>query len=57
MTKVTLRYDLLRPLSDDDMSSVAATHATYGMSHVQVAAARDKIVVDYDASRLSLIHT
>jgi hypothetical protein len=52
MTKVTLHYDLLRPLTDDDMASVAATHSTYGMSHIQVAPSRDKIVVDYDASRL-----
>ena len=52
MTKVTLRYDLPRPLTDDDMPNLAATHRTYGMSHVQVAPARDKIVVDFDASRL-----
>lgn len=52
MTKVTLHYALSRPLTDDEMPNIAATHSTYGMSNVQVAPARDKITVDYDASRL-----
>lgn len=52
MTKVTLRYDLTRPLEDEDFENIAQVHATYGMARVQVAAALDKITVDYDASRL-----
>ena len=52
MTKVTLHYDLTRPLSDEDFANIAQVHATYGMARVQVAPALDKIIVDYDASRL-----
>ena len=52
MTKVTLYYDLTRPLGDDDFDNIALVHATYGMARVQVAPALDKITVDYDASRL-----
>lgn len=52
MTKVTLRYDLLRPLTDEDLPMIANVHSTYGMVRVQVAASLDKITVDYDASRL-----
>ena len=52
MTKVTLHYDLTRPLVDEDFENIAQVHATYGMARVQVAPALDKITVDYDASRL-----
>ncbi len=52
MTKVTLHYDLTRPLNDEDFDSIAAVHSTYGMARVQVAPSLDKITVDYDASRL-----
>ena len=50
MTKVTLRYDLSRPLTDPDFEQIAAAHSTYGMVRVQVAG--NQIIVDYDASRL-----
>jgi hypothetical protein len=53
MTKVTLHYDLIRPLTDDDLPSIANVHSTYGMARVQVAPSLDKITVDYDASRLN----
>ena len=52
MTKVTLHYDLIRPLTDDDLPAIANIHSTYGMERVQIAPTLDKIVVDYDASRL-----
>ena len=52
MTKVTLHYDLLRPLTDEDLDNIADVHATYGIARVQVAPSLDKITVDYDASRL-----
>jgi len=52
MTKVTLHYDLTRPLGDEDFDHIAQVHATYGMTRVQVAPGLDKIIVDYDASRL-----
>ena len=52
MTKVTLRYDLLRPLGDDDLENVAKVHGTYGIARVRVPPSLDKLTVDYDASRL-----
>ena len=52
MTKVTLHYDLSRPLGDDDFSNIAAIQSVYGIERVQPSAALDKITVDYDASRL-----
>jgi hypothetical protein len=52
MTKVTLHYDLLRPLGDDDLDNVANVHGTYGIVRVRLAPALDKLTVDYDASRL-----
>lgn len=53
MTKVTLHYDLTRPLNDADLNNIYTVHSTYGMARVQVAPALDKITVDYDASRLT----
>jgi len=52
MTKVTLHYDLARPLTDDDMQAIADCHSTYGIVRVQLAASSNKLTVDYDASRL-----
>jgi hypothetical protein len=52
MTKVTLHYDLQRPLTDEDLPNIAKVHSTYGIVRVVPAAALDKITVDYDASRL-----
>ena len=52
MTKVTLHYNLERALTDDDLPAISNVHSTYGMARVQVAPSLDKIVVDYDASRL-----
>ena len=52
MTKVTLHYDLERPLTESELASVADLPSTYGIARVQVAPSLDKIVVDYDASRM-----
>jgi hypothetical protein len=53
MTKVTLRYDLERKLTDEeDYTRIAAIQSVYGMVRVQLAPSLDKITVDYDASRL-----
>jgi len=52
MTKVTLHYDLIRPLGDQDFENLAQVHSTYGMARVQVAPSLSGITVDYDASRL-----
>lgn len=52
MTKVTLHYDLEKPLDDSDLDNIANIHGTYGVVRVRVAPSLDKIIVDYDASRL-----
>ena len=52
MTKVTLHYDLSRPLTEEDYANIATVHSVYGMVRVQLAPSLDKITVDYDASRL-----
>jgi hypothetical protein len=52
MTKVTLHYDLTRPLTDEDLPAIGNVHGTYGMARLQLAPSMDKITVDYDASRL-----
>jgi hypothetical protein len=52
MTKVTLHYDLARPLTDEDMQAIADCHSTYGIVRVRLAAESNKLTVDYDASRL-----
>ena len=43
MTKVTLHYDL---------TAISDVHSTYGLARVQLAPTLDKLIVDYDASRL-----
>jgi len=53
MTKVTLHYDLLRPLTDEDLLHIADAHSRYGIARLQVAPSLEKITVDYDASRLT----
>ena len=52
MTKVTLHYDLARPLTEPELGSVADLTSTYGIARVQLAPALDKLIVDYDASRM-----
>ena len=52
MTQVQLTYDLERPLTDADSSAISNAHSWYGIKKVALTAAMDKIVVDFDASRL-----
>jgi hypothetical protein len=52
MTKVTLHYDLTRKLTDEDLAAISDVHSIFGLARVQLAPTLDKIVVDYDASRL-----
>lgn len=53
MTKVTLHYQLQRPLTEDDFAGIANAHSTYGIARLQAAPSLDRITVDYDASRLT----
>jgi hypothetical protein len=52
MTKVTLHYNLSRALTEPELGSVADLPSTYGIARVQVAPSLDKLIVDYDASRM-----
>lgn len=54
MTKVTHEYELERVLTDEDAEAVARAHAVYGIAKIKIAPALDRIVVDYDATRLTL---
>jgi hypothetical protein len=53
VTKVTLHYNLLRPLAGEDFENIVSVHSTYGMVRVQPSPSLDTLTVDYDASRLS----
>ncbi len=52
MTKVTLHYDLIRPLEDADLPKLADLHSVYGIVRVRPAASLQSLTVDYDASRM-----
>ncbi len=52
MTKVTLHYDLLRPLTEEDLARIADIYSVYGILRISVAPSNDRIAVDYDASRM-----
>jgi hypothetical protein len=55
MTKVQLRYDLLRPLNNELLDQVARVHSVYGIIRVVVPPEADHLTVEYDASRLSAL--
>ena len=51
MTRVQLRFRLLRPLSEAQAAGLAAAHSVYGIARIQPAGG-DELVVEYDATRL-----
>jgi len=53
VTKVQLEYDLVRPLTDQDADGIGDVHSWYGIERVQIAPSLDRLLVEYDASRLS----
>jgi hypothetical protein len=53
MTKVQLRYELLRPLDDTLMKRISDAHTISGFLRIFVEPSLDRILVEYDASRLS----
>ena len=54
MTKVQLRFRLLRPLDDSMMARIVNAHTIYGIQHIQLAPSQEEIIVEYDASRLAV---
>jgi hypothetical protein len=53
MTKVQLQYDLARPLTDHDAAAIGDVNSCYGIERVQLAPSLDRLLVEFDASRLS----
>jgi hypothetical protein len=53
MTKVDITFELSRPLTDEELKSVARVHAVYGMLTVRLLPDGNQLFVEYDASRLS----
>ncbi len=52
MTKVQLRFRLLRPLDERMMTQIVNAHTIYGIQRMQVGPSPDEVMVEYDASRL-----
>ncbi len=53
MTKVQATFKLSRPLTDDDLQSIARMHAVYGFLAVRLSPSGQELFVEYDFSRLS----
>jgi len=54
MTRVQLRYQLLKPLDEALMKSISNANAIYGIEQIKLQPSLDEIMVEYDASRLSI---
>lgn len=54
MTKVDLHFQLVRPLGDGDLESIARVNAVYGIQRVVLSLpGMDAVDVEYDATRMS----
>jgi hypothetical protein len=53
MTKVLLEFELSQQLTPRQLEHVAAAHSLYGMHRVTVSPGGDRLIVEYDASRLT----
>ena len=53
MTKIQLKFDLLKPLDEKTMDGIARVHSIYGFQRVSVSPKMDSILVEYDATRLN----
>lgn len=54
MTKVQLRYALEKPLDDELRKRISDAHGIYGFQRILVLPGDAEILVEYDASRLSV---
>jgi hypothetical protein len=52
MTKIQKQFRLTRVLDEQLLERVSNVHSIYGILHVQVAPSLDRLMVEYDASRL-----
>lgn len=55
MTKVQLKYDLLRPLDEALMENIARAHGVYGIDRISLNPQMTGVLVEYDASRLNAL--
>ncbi|MCX6595864.1 MAG: hypothetical protein NTV70_05810 [Acidobacteria bacterium] len=56
MTKVQVNFELTRPMDDAVMDAIAKATSIYGIHHVKLSSAMDRVTVEYDASRLRPAH-
>jgi len=54
MTRVQLRYTLTKPLDEALMKSIDNAHSLYGIERISLQPSLDQILVEYDASHLSI---
>jgi hypothetical protein len=52
MTKIQKQFRLVRPLDEPLLERVSNVHSIYGILRVQVAPSLDRLMVEYDATRL-----
>jgi hypothetical protein len=52
MTKVQTTFKLSRPLTDNDLKSIAHLHAVIGILAVRLQPSGEELFVEYDFSRL-----
>jgi len=53
MTKVQIAFHLSEPLNERQMARISDLHSVYGILRVQVEPSGDRIIVEYDATRLN----
>ncbi|HOK44492.1 MAG TPA: hypothetical protein PLA43_18745 [Bryobacteraceae bacterium] len=54
MTKVESNFRLARPLDAALLNNLARARSIYGIARIEPAPQRDALLVEYDASRLTL---
>ena len=54
MTKVQTAYKLNRKLGDEDIESLSRLPAVYGVLLAKVTPTLDELLIEYDASRLTV---
>ncbi len=53
MTKIQLQYHLTRPLDEKLLESISRANSVYGIERITLTPAMDKLLVEYDATRLN----
>lgn len=53
MTLVEISYDLVTPLNDKNLERLSSLTAVYGIVGFQFSESKDKMVVEYDATRMN----